>query len=149
MADNFCHMAIRDIAIKAPQLLGLRTRSSLALVEKVNDGLPFRSAEMLAERMGFSLDVIRHGIGVTPRTFARRKEEGHFTGPESDRLLAVSRLYAKSIEFFDGDIEASRDWLNKRNRALGGKTPLVIATTETGRRVVENLIDRLEHGVYV
>jgi len=34
------------------------------------------------------------------------------------------------------------------NRALGNLSPLEMAATETGAREVENLMGRLEHGVF-
>jgi putative toxin-antitoxin system antitoxin component (TIGR02293 family) len=39
-------------------------------------------------------------------------------------------------------------WLNSPNHGLGGRTPLQMAQTEAGSREVENLIGRLEHGVF-
>ena len=35
-----------------------------------------------------------------------------------------------------------------KNRALGGATPLDFAKTEPGAREVENVLGRLEHGVF-
>ncbi len=39
-------------------------------------------------------------------------------------------------------------WLKRPNRALGGIAPIAALDTELGAREVENLIGRLEHGVY-
>jgi uncharacterized protein (DUF2384 family) len=39
-------------------------------------------------------------------------------------------------------------WLRSPNRALGGESPLALSKTEVGAREVENLIGRLEHGVF-
>ena len=49
---------------------------------------------------------------------------------------------------FEGDKEKAFRWFVQSNRALGGLTPLEMAATETGTREVENLIGRLEHGVF-
>jgi putative toxin-antitoxin system antitoxin component (TIGR02293 family) len=39
-------------------------------------------------------------------------------------------------------------WLNSPNMALSWRAPLKLAETEQGARLVEDLIGRLEHGVY-
>ncbi|HSK74788.1 MAG TPA: antitoxin Xre/MbcA/ParS toxin-binding domain-containing protein, partial [Pyrinomonadaceae bacterium] len=66
----------------------------------------------------------------------------------SDRLLRISRIFALSIELFEGNIEDARRWLLSSQKALGNKTPFAMSKTEIGAREVENLIGRLEHGVF-
>lgn len=63
--------------------------------------------------------------------------------------MRYARLYWLSVGFFSGDQQTSRDWLARPARALGGRTPLEFAETEIGAREVEDLIGRLEHGVYI
>jgi putative toxin-antitoxin system antitoxin component (TIGR02293 family) len=63
-------------------------------------------------------------------------------------VLRFARLFRLATELYDGDEEAARAWLSKPARALDGETPLEHAETEAGAREVENLIGRLEHGVY-
>ena len=67
---------------------------------------------------------------------------------ESDRLLRAARVLDRAIALFDGDRKAALEWLGSPLRALGGESPLDVATTDLGARQVENLIGRLEHGVY-
>ncbi len=47
-----------------------------------------------------------------------------------------------------GGIEAARQWLKSPQRGLGGVIPLDYAQTETGAREVENLLGRIDYGVY-
>ena len=54
-----------------------------------------------------------------------------------------------AVALFEGDIAAARKWLQMPQRGLGGETPLDFASTEVGAREVENLIGRLEHGVFI
>ena len=41
-----------------------------------------------------------------------------------------------------------RRWLTSRQFGLGGAVPLEYAETEVGAREVEDLLGRIEHGVY-
>jgi len=62
--------------------------------------------------------------------------------------LRISRIFARAVEFFEGDREAASEWMLSPLPALGGVTPNDAATTDLGVRDVENLIGRMEHGVY-
>ena len=47
-----------------------------------------------------------------------------------------------------GAEEAARRWLSSPQVGLGGALPLEYAETEVGAREVENLLGRIEYGVY-
>ena len=66
----------------------------------------------------------------------------------SDHPLRASRVFAKALELFEGDRDAASRWMLSPLLALGGETPIDIARTELGARQVENLVGRIEHGVY-
>jgi putative toxin-antitoxin system antitoxin component (TIGR02293 family) len=59
----------------------------------------------------------------------------------------VSRVYARTLDLFEGDADAARRWFYTPARALGGERPIDFARTDLGTREVEALIDRLEQGV--
>lgn len=63
--------------------------------------------------------------------------------------MRYARLFWLSAAFFNGDQETGRDWLARPARALGGHTPPDFAETEMGAREVEDLLGRLEYGVYI
>jgi putative toxin-antitoxin system antitoxin component (TIGR02293 family) len=46
------------------------------------------------------------------------------------------------------DVAGAISWLAAPKKALGHETPLAYSRTELGAREVENLIGRLEHGVF-
>lgn len=130
------------------KLLGLKPAGNLQLAKKVEAGFSFDALEKLGKQTGLPLDKLRVAIRITPRTLTRRRKENRLSPEESDRLVSVSRLLAKTFELFEGNKEAAHRWLTCSNRALGGLSPLEAAATETGSREVENLIGRLEHGVF-
>jgi putative toxin-antitoxin system antitoxin component (TIGR02293 family) len=86
-------------------------------------------------------------MGMSRSTLMRRRKTGHLDMAESDRLLRFARLYRLSVETL-GDVDAARNWLNAPARALDMVAPLEFAETETGAREVENLLGRIEHGVF-
>jgi len=85
-------------------------------------------------------------LGISERTFARRKTHGRLAVDESDRVVRYALLLVLAIEMFEDEGDAA-EWLKASALALGGETPLSHATTEMGGRNVERLIGRIEHGV--
>ena len=53
----------------------------------------------------------------------------------------------KALEVFESE-EPARSWLNSPQVGLGGAVPLDYAETELGAREVEDLLSRIEYGVY-
>ena len=129
-------------------LLGLEPSDTTHLIRRVEKGLPFRAVERLRRNMALTTEAFAELIQVKTRTLRRRKEEGRLQPDESDRALRASRIFGSALELFEGDAEAARDWLSSEQPALGGAVPLSVARTELGAREVEQLIGRLEHGVF-
>jgi putative toxin-antitoxin system antitoxin component (TIGR02293 family) len=112
-------------------------------------GLPIEEVEALRDLLGLTVESLADRIGISIATLSRRRQSGEPLDPaHSDRVLRFARLFRLATDLHDGDEEAARAWLSKPARALDGETPLDHAGTEAGAREVENLIGRLEHGVY-
>lgn len=126
---------------------GHRLSSELDWAEAIEEGLPTEALEAAMDRGALSWKYI--GKLVIPRrTFSHRKKKGQSLTPEeSDRLVRLLRAVAKAKETFQNEEKAER-WLRKENRALGGRTPLEALKTESGARLVENVLGRIAHGVY-
>ena len=129
-------------------LLGLRRFDWPDLLKAIEDGFSYDAFEQLTESSGLAADDIAAWLQFAPRTLTRRKQQGRFAPDESDRILRAARVLGRAIELFEGDRDAAVEWLTTPQRALGGARPLEVARTDVGTREVENLIGRLEHGVY-
>jgi putative toxin-antitoxin system antitoxin component (TIGR02293 family) len=128
--------------------LGLRADTSRDLIRQLGRGFSFDAMRRLESRSGLSLADIASLIGLPPRTFARRKASGRLTSDESEKLLRISSVFEQALELFEGDRAGALKWLTTPKRALQNETPLEYSRTELGAREVENLIGRVEHGVF-
>lgn len=128
--------------------LGLRAESSGELIRQVGRGFSFDAMRALETRSGIALSEIASLIGLPPRTFARRKASGRLTSDESEKLLRISAVFEQAVDLFEGDRAGALKWLTTRKKSLENETPLEYSRTELGAREVENLIGRLEHGVF-
>src|SRR5687768_5519786 len=118
------------------------------LVSLVRAGASFNMVEDFRRRSGLTLDQIADAIAVPRRTLTQRKQYGRLKPDESDRFVRLARLFELAAALFNGDAAEALRWLAGPKRALGGETPLQYISTEVGAREVENLIGRLEHGVF-
>jgi putative toxin-antitoxin system antitoxin component (TIGR02293 family) len=129
-------------------LLGLKTFETPDLLAKIEAGLPFSTLERFQRNLELTSEEVLQFVRIPQRTFMRRREEGRLTPEESDRLLRASRLFGKALTLFEGDVATTLAWLSTRAPALADRSPLEVSATEVGAREVENLIGRLEHGVF-
>ena len=128
--------------------LGLKAESSRDLIREVGRGFAFHALLAFESRSGISLPEVAAIIGIPPRTLARRKASGRLTSDESEKLLRLSSVFEQAVDLFEGDKAAARQWLTAPKKVLENETPLAYSRTELGAREVENLIGRLEHGVF-
>lgn len=128
--------------------LGLKEAAAPELVRRVERGLPFKTLESFASQTGLAISAIAPVLGIPERTLARRKAAGKLAPDESERLLRVSLIFEKAVGLFEGRVAPAMGWLMRPNRALGGEAPFVYSRVELGAREVENLIGRLEYGVF-
>jgi putative toxin-antitoxin system antitoxin component (TIGR02293 family) len=118
------------------------------LIREIEQGLPMRAVESLALGLGMALPELAERLGIPARTLARRKTAGRLSPDESERVVRVARLLEKALALFDWDGSEARQWLRQPKQALAGQSPLDYARTEIGAREVENLLGRIEHGVF-
>lgn len=128
--------------------LGITAANTSELISQVERGFSFKSLQKLESHSGMPVSMIASIIGLPERTLARRKTAGKLTSEESERLLRVSAVFEKAVELFEGDVAAAVKWLTSSKKALGHNAPLTYSRTELGAKEVENLIGRLEHGVF-
>ena len=128
--------------------LGLEGSSSLARMRKAQSGLPVSAFHRFARTSGVSREALARAIHVSLRTVQRRDESGGRLDPgPSERLVRLAELYARASDVI-GDDALARQWMQTPRDAFGGRTPFELAGSELGAREVEDLLLRVEHGVF-
>jgi putative toxin-antitoxin system antitoxin component (TIGR02293 family) len=138
----------REIADRNVETLTeLNELPQAGLIEAITRGLPALLARELANKMGVTLEDMADLLRLNPRTLQRRFEEGWFNLSESERLWELSRLFYRAVEVLESEPGAVH-WFRNPIQALGGATPLSYARTAVGLRELDNILGRIEHGVY-
>ena len=126
------------------QALGTRVASEGDLAGLVSNGL--RVAVLgHVERAGFSRQEIERLI-IPARTLRHRKARREpLSLEESDRVVRLTRIQALAEDVF-GDAEKANRWLREPLGLIDGKTPLEVARSEAGARLIEQLLARIDWG---
>jgi putative toxin-antitoxin system antitoxin component (TIGR02293 family) len=120
---------------------------SAKMVEVLRVGLPVYELDALQASLAVPMEKLVPMLGISKATLHRRKAEGRLDQAESDRVVRFAKLMGKAVEVMESE-ENARQWLNSPQFGLGGAVPLEYAETEVGAREVENLLGRIEYGVY-
>jgi putative toxin-antitoxin system antitoxin component (TIGR02293 family) len=78
----------------------------------------------------------------------RRSRREKLTVEESDRVLRVARLLSQSESVYESRQRALA-WLRRSNPRLRDRTPLEMSKTDTGSRIVEELLGQIDEGMFV
>ena len=118
------------------------------LVEVLQVGLPFRELQVLQTSLAMPSEKLAPMLGISKATFHRRKgAASRLNSAVSDRVVRYARLLGFAVKVF-GSLEDAKQWLSAPQFGLGGAVPLEYAKTEIGAREVENLLGRIQYGVY-
>lgn len=78
----------------------------------------------------------------------RRSRREKLTVEESDRVLRVARLLSQAESVY-GSRERALAWLRRSSSRFRGRTPLEMLKTDTGSRIVEELLVQIDEGMFV
>lgn len=129
-----------------PQAPG--TAAVLALIEQARLGLHTSQLRATGARLELPLRELAPLLATTERTLARRLDQpGELNKTESERLLLLQRLADHGTDVFEDQGKFNR-WLRRPLPLLGGQSPLELLDTASGFQVVDELLGRIEYGVY-
>jgi putative toxin-antitoxin system antitoxin component (TIGR02293 family) len=126
------------------QVLGAEVSSEADLARIVHRGI--RTAVLTKVlRAGFSRQEIERFI-IPARTWRHRKSSRKpLSLEESDRVVRLARIQALTEDVF-GDVTKANRWLREGLGILDGKSPLEVARTEAGARLIEQILAKLDWG---
>ncbi len=127
-------------------LLGTRAGSEQDVVDRIEQGLPFRILDRLLDR-GLTraelFDVI-----IPARTLKHRKSKRQpLSREESERVIRVARMLATASVVL-GDDESALAWLRSPKDRFHCRTPFQMLATEFGGRLVEEMLIQIDEGMF-
>lgn len=132
------------------KVIGRELRNDADLIAAVREGFPARSLEIVFDELAdleLSQSQLYSTVGKTRTLLRKRAEKARLSSDESDRLARVARILVRAEEAF-GNREKAYHWLGRPNRALGNNRPFELLDSDAGTQSVEQVLGRIEHGVF-
>ena len=128
-----------------------RLHGPLDVHEALNRGLPREALTHLMGNVRVLHDqaLVKSAIGVSLRTSQRAKVAPGkpLNKEQSGRVWKFAEILAKAAEVFGSQAAAER-WLERPAIGLDQRRPIEMLSTPVGVKLVEDLLGRIEYGVY-
>ena len=126
--------------------LGTAAESEQQMVNLVESGLPVSVVNRLIER-GLSRQEV-FSIIIPLRTWKHRKSRHQpLSKEESERAVRTARILARAQAVL-GDHDSALHWLRAPKRRFENRAPLDMLATETGGRLVEQMLIQIDEGMF-
>jgi len=123
-------------------------RSEFDLISLSNEGLSKASIDALVGHLGISRKSFSEDIlDTSVKTLERKKSTDKLDKRTSSHVIEIAKVVEHTFEVF-GDENSVKQWLNSPNVALGGIKPIDLFYIPTGLGMVDDILGRIEHGVY-
>ena len=98
--------------------------------------------------MGLSRDEV-YAVIIPARTLQhRRSRNERLTIEESDKVIRALRVLSATEGVYESRARAL-EWLRRTNPRLDGRTPISLLKTDTGARIVEELLGQIDEGYFI
>jgi putative toxin-antitoxin system antitoxin component (TIGR02293 family) len=121
--------------------------SPFELIAQSRSGMVHTEVRKVADLLELTIRELAVLLSMNERTMARRLVAGSLNKVESERLLLLKALAAHGLRVFEDQGKLNR-WLRRPLEILEGQSPLQMLDTATGFQVVDQILGRIEYGVY-
>ena len=102
----------------------------------------------LAQQLGVTLKELAPLLQLSESTLHRLRRQDTLTGNTAERVELLGGIVQHGLRIYSGDESALRDWLRYPLGELDGRTPLQTLTTIAGFTQVDDVLGRIEHGIF-
>lgn len=140
-------LSVAEVPPKTGYQVSAREGAGPVTIGTVRKGLSIGVFKSVATNLEMSDRDLARTLNIPNRTFDRRLAQGILSPEESDRLARVAKIFNEAREVF-GNPEKARGWMSTALAVFEGETPLQRADTSLGATQVEDVLGRIDQGVY-
>jgi putative toxin-antitoxin system antitoxin component (TIGR02293 family) len=123
-------------------------KSEFDIIKLGNRGITKAEIEALAKNLGITRKAIAEEIfDLSVKTLERKSPKSLMDKKTSSHALEIARVMDHALVVFE-DQDKVRRWINKPNKALNNMPPIQLFDTLTGLNLVNDILGRIEEGVY-
>ena len=128
--------------------LGLQSPATEGEILRIVEGRLAPSVIKRLSVLGLERSEI-DAVVIPSRTLQhRRSRREKLTVEESDRVLRVIRVLSLTESIY-GSRQRALEWLRKPHVRLDSRAPLSLLKTDTGSRIVEEMLIQIDEGMFV
>jgi putative toxin-antitoxin system antitoxin component (TIGR02293 family) len=128
--------------------LGIKSPATETEILRIVEGRLAPSAVKRLLALGLERSEIDAAV-IPSRTLQhRRSRRERLTLEETDRVLRIVRTLSAAESLYDNR-ERALAWLRKPHPRLEGRSPISLLKTDTGSRIVEELLTQIDEGMFV
>ena len=125
-----------------------KIESDFDVIEWGEQGVTKASIDDLTAHMGITRKVMAEDLlGMSVKTLERKTPKEKLDKQVSSHAIEIAKIMQHAYEVF-GDEEKLRRWMNKENRSLNNLKPVLLLKTLTGINMVNDILGRIQEGVY-
>jgi len=129
-------------------LTAIPFEDNLRVDQLVRAGVPATAFREILALLEIDVPTLAEAVRIPRRTLERRLASTSVPPfDEGDRVVRIGRLIEKTMDVFEGQGEATR-WFTEKLELLGGASLFECGATDAGARAVEQVLGRIEHGVF-
>lgn len=121
--------------------------TALQLIDRSRQGLMGTEAGRIAGLLGVTDKEMARLLNQSVATFHRQAKAGRLDAATSEKLLLLARLAGYGASVFQDQAKFNR-WLARPLRLLGDRSPLDLLDSPTGVQLIEDILGRIEYGVF-
>jgi putative toxin-antitoxin system antitoxin component (TIGR02293 family) len=122
-------------------------KSEHDLITLSRSGLPKKTLNTLAKKLGISMERLSALLHISHRTLQRKAPSDHLSVHVSEQILSIAEVIRRGLEVM-GSQKNMELWLHSELPALDYKKPIDLMDTTFGTQIVLRILGRIEHGVY-
>lgn len=116
------------------------------LVSEIEQGLPKKRVDTLAEQLGLTKNEVLDLLGCTRSQFSRWKSLNEAC---SEKVLLLQELASRGYLAFDGDVEEFKGWIRRENPLLDHLSPLKACRVIAGIQASVHILGRIRTGDFI
>lgn len=128
-------------------LPGIKVNTDIQFIQAARTGIKTGFLLYLGELLSFSLTELSKVIHVSLRTLQRYHPDHVLDADASAKVIQLSMLESRGMRVF-GHQGAFNTWLKLPMPDLGGETPFDFMDTPFGFKVLDQILGRIEQGIF-
>jgi putative toxin-antitoxin system antitoxin component (TIGR02293 family) len=123
-------------------------RSEFDIISLSNEGITKASLDALIGHLGISKKAFSENIlDASVKTLERKKSTDKLDKHTSSLIIEIAKVVEHAFAVFE-DEKKVKNWLNAPNKALNNIKPIDLFYMPTGLNMVNDVLGRIEEGVY-